>query len=85
MKSMITRSNYGRMDSGAEDGECLGCASFDDSLFSFAFLCPRLRFLSALRYADTMDDEPDVMNDTALRSVVTCASCSARAFSMCPK
>ena len=31
-----------------------------------------------LRYAETMDDEPDVMNDTALRSVVTCAPACAR-------
>lgn len=25
MKSSTSRSSYGRMDSGADDGECLGC------------------------------------------------------------
>ncbi len=61
------------MDSGADDGECLGCVGSAHIIAEHACM-PHVDHCSlSKRYAETMDDEPEEMNDTALRSVVRCA------------
>lgn len=86
-----SRSSYGHMDGGADDGECLGCVCCEQinrfpvvipppslpphAVLSTACYTRAPSFSTFRSYAETMDDEPDVMNDTALRSVVRLLRC----------